>query len=227
MTWTWTWAARVTLISGLCVAAPSPAFAQFWEIVKWINEMSGPKMEGSVFEMPVLCYYRSDDTKVDPIRRILVCPPIPARTGVGAREGALSRNVTFGVRGGRLNNVKRLRDEQSIRDVSAWVVSPPFANVRYSIDALDIAGALDLVRFQGADVQAFWVPTTHASVTLKPFAIHASDRSWGRVLSVGFAYTQLFARFDSTRFGPGWNFQSNREALFSVVVGVDASVWLR
>jgi hypothetical protein len=226
MTWTWTWAARVTLISGLCVVAPTPAFAQFWEIVKWINEMSGPKMQGSVFEMPVLCYYESDDTSVRETRRILICPPIPTNEA-GVRQTALHRRTSFGVRAGLLNNFKVLDGEQSVRDVSAWILSPPFANVRLSFDAVDIAAALDFVRFQGADVQAFWVPTTHASLTVKPLVFLDDTSKWRRLVSVGVGYTQLYAKFDSTRFGPGWNFESNYEPLFSFVIGIDGSTLLR
>jgi hypothetical protein len=210
------WVGRLGIAVVLLGLTPRPAAAQFWDLIAWLNDMSGPQMIGAVFEQPLLCHYE-EGTLTGPVG----CAPLRLVTRDQGKGDAAFRDLTFGFRLGRLTNTKTIGNQRA-GDISAVIFSPPFTAVRWSPKrTLDVSAALEFVRFQGPQVEDFWATTAHVAARIKPLAFKYPDRNIGQLLGVGLRYQQFFENFGGERFGAPGSFVSNKEAIYQLTVLVD------
>lgn len=214
-------ASRRVLVAALLVAAtPLPAAAQFWEVVRWLNDMSGPQMHGTVYEASALCLYEENARRVFPFCAPYVLDPYSKRE--------VRRIWSFGVRVGRLANFKELANEREVRDINMFVYGPA---VRWSpprMKAVDLAAAYERSRWFGDSVpDSFTVDSVHGAFVVRPITLVRPDSRRGEFLGLALSYQKFFDTFDGARFAAPGTFVSENEVIVRAVVHIDVYTLIR
>ena len=234
-------ALRAVVFAALGIILTSqPADAAFWEMVRWLNDLSGPRMYGHRLDVPIVCWYEFAD-KADrdnqkqpppPLRWVLRCMP-QDRLGKEDNLKKVHRTWMLGLRAGYLANNREVIDPSSAGNTTA-VISPannihvfefgpsvtwsptPIVDVRYAFEAF---------QFRGPLVDDFWVPTVDLGAEIFPGGSYKGGGLLGsaaRGTFVGLHVQKILDSFDASRFGmPPETFTSKREWLWVFTIGVD------
>ena len=183
---------------------PVPAAAQFWSVVRWLNDMSGPQMTGSVLDVPVIAGYQ--EQREDP--QIFL-------NALDERSGA-RRKWVASARVGYFLNTQALGGEAEVnRLISGLLLG---AGATYTVASkVDVTGSFDMFRFGGQGVaDDFWSPTVTAGIAVRPF--DETDMLF-RPLRLSLSYQKFLDSFSGDRFGAPGTFESRREGIWLLGVG--------
>jgi hypothetical protein len=210
---------RVTCVAAVLLfnlLTPAPAAAQFWDIIRWFNDMSGPQMWGVTGDIPIVCDYEGPKAeKAVGFRCSQFAPIGEDRLGdrrswsTSARLGVFANTKAFG------------NDENLDGAVTAFVLgaghSHPLLREGSAIQ-IDGLAAVDFVRFTGPQVDAFWVPTVNVGAA---FRYGGTDKqsAWKNGLRVSIRYQQFFDTFGGERFGAPGAFESSKEGIWQFALG--------
>jgi hypothetical protein len=204
-------AAAVLLLNLL---TPAPAAAQFWDVIRWFNDMSGPQMLGFTVEVPVACGFdEGNRSTLFECTQFALVKEVPS---------GVPRRWTVGLRTGYLANTKLFGDDESVdRSVNAIVLGAGTTTAllrgRPAIQ-IDALGAVDFVRFGGPSVDDFWVPTLNVGAAFRYGGNrHRSPLVNG--LRASIRYQKFFDTFDGTKFNAPGTFESEREGIWQFTVG--------
>ena len=200
------WMCRTTIAVMLVGLTPLPAAAQFWELIKWLDDMSGPQMWGYVFEIPAWCRYDSGEHK------FVICPPFD---GTARRQGSVALRV------GQFFNDQELGNETFVRDIDMqlWGVAGRWSPA--TNPALDVVGGFDMVKFSGPTVTDFWVPTADVGLVVRPVGLWRPLQASSHAVSVSWRYKFFFKEFGGDRFGAPGTFTSDHEGISQFSVNLD------
>ena len=211
------WFTSLTVAVLLNMLAPAPAAAQFWDVIRWINDMSGPRMWGVSLDLPVVCSHEGEDAK----RTFLKCTQFIADAR-GLPSGA-RRSWVVGGRAGYFSNTKAFGEDNAVnRVVSGWQVgvgaTAPTPLIIAEKARFDVNGSIDFFKFGGAGVpEDFWIPTISAGIVLRYSGQSRSPLLNGPRVFV--RYQQFFDTFNGDKFGAPGTFDSSREGIFQFGIG--------
>ena len=198
----------------LHLSTPAPAAAQFWDVIRWFNDMSGPQMFGFSGELPVVCgYERGEAAAFFDCTQFQLEKDLP----IGA-----PRRFTVSGRLGYLFNTKQFGEAEDVdRGVSALIVGAGASQAllpgRPAVQ-IDGVAALDFVRFTGPNVDDFWVPTANIGAAFRyGGARHRSPLVNGFRASIRFQ--KFFDTFGGEQFGAPGSFLSEREGIWQFTIG--------
>ena len=210
------WRKSVAIAAVLVGLSPAPALAQWWDFLKWLNDMSGQQMVGVAFDLPVRCTYNDGTTT----RSFFDCENF-----VGDRnQREARRNLTFGIRAGVLYNKKDFSTTENLPIISQVLVGPSVTWAPSQVPLLDLTAALQFGPFIGDGIDHKWSTVLDFGPVIKPFAALKGDRGvdrFGRSLRVGFRYAQFLNSFDGADFLAPGGFVADKEGVWTITVGFD------
>lgn len=245
------WLRHLMLAAVLVGVAPTPAWAQFWDVVKFLNDMSGPQMIGWVYEAALICGYappggRAESVGTSPFLQCLPYRSLEPNVEVrSSKIGVARRRWTLVARGGRFVNEKHFGENEDVDvpGVSMNLFGVGYARSYYPVlrewtPKIELGGSFDMVHFRGPTVTNFWVPTIDGIVTVHPFAADTSRGSdppsattrsrFGDAVGISLRVKQFLESFDASRFGvPAEVFRSDTEAIYQLQLSFDfyAFMW--
>jgi hypothetical protein len=211
------WIMTVSAAVLINALTPATASAQFWDVIRWINDMSGPRMWGVSLDLPVVCRHEGDDTA----KTFAECTQFVADDR-GLPSGA-RRSFVAGGRVGYFANTKAFGPQNNVnRVVTGWQVgvgaTAPTPLVIRDTARVDVTGSIDFFKFGGVGVpEDFWVPTISAGVVLR-----YSGQSRSPLLNgprVFLRYQQFLDTFGGEKFGAPGAFESDKEGIFQFGIG--------
>jgi len=222
------WLRRSVLAVLLVAASAESASAQFFDIIDWLGQLSGPGFWGHSADIPFVCVRQ--DGEVQP----LDCIPLDAEN---RRLQAADRKVVIGLRvgtygsgktGGYYRNRNGLSYPHGVSDSDMdinLVVVGPFVSWHVR-PWLDIVAAVEFNRFSGPLIkeidEPFWANSIQPSIVWKP-AAHRSDSRRARAFSVVLGFKQYLETLEPQKFGAESGFESGKEGVWRLAARVD---WL-
>lgn len=198
----WTMSAAVACL--LTIATPAPAAAQFWDVIRWLNDMSGPQMFGTVLDVPIVAGYQSSEP----------------RLFLDATEGRADdrRRWVLSGRAGYFANTTTLGEQEEVNRLITGLILGAGVTVKSTIPRLYYTGAADFFKFGGAGVpDDFWVPTLSAGLVVRPFDENGVEAL--RQLRLSLRYQLFLDTFEGDRFGAPGTFRSETEGVWQIGVG--------
>lgn len=205
------WLVRVWMAGMLVALTPRPASAQFWDFIKWLNDMSGPQMAGVVLDVPLVSGYEDE-------RRIFL-------QGTQFLDNDQQRQWAIGSRVGYFLNTKPFGSggsaQFSVTPVRAFQIGASFTTatgLTLKKVAVDATGSVDEFRFLGKTVDDFWVPTITGGAALR-YVGRRGAPAWKNGWRVSIRYQQFLKTFDGSKFGAPGSFRSSKEGIWQFGVG--------
>jgi hypothetical protein len=201
----------------LNILTPTAAAAQFWDVIRWINDMSGPRMWGVSLDLPVVCNHEGEEGA----RTLFDCTQFIVDDR-GLASGA-RRTWVAGGRVGYFSNTKAFGEEnEENRVVSGWQVgvgvTAPTPLLIADAVRLDVSASADFFKFGGVGVpEDFWVPTITGGIVFRYGGNNRSALFNGPRFFL--RYQQFFDTFGGDRFGAPGTFESEKEGIFQFGIG--------
>lgn len=234
-----TWRRSRYLSSGLLAlallaATPSPAAAQWVEFMEWLERLSGPRLRGIWFEVPIYC--RDQAGNDHPFDCPLAVPLSPdtqkafdgGRSGfdghdrkylVGLRVGQFYSAAT-GIYAGDNNLVYPPGTADEDKKITMFSIGPTFT---WQVSrALDLVWAVELNRFGGELVDDFTVVSVDPiGAVWKPLRHFKPNSRKAGALRIPLRVKKFLDAMRGEQFGAQPGFVANAESVLGIGVQLD------